>query len=338
MKKLQTAMRQLLADKQSRLSIMFTVGLIVVSMVVIKSVKGAVDVSDAFMEPVAQNTSPEPVAQATSPQNAPAQSSISGEWTAEFDHLKPGQVQMTFQRRSGEGGFNMSSDSVSLSELQGLTADAASSAKAVVNFSVVREAGTFACEGYFRDGKGAGFWTFKANPTFVSAMRGRGYTSLTDEDLLRAAFHNLTTKFIEDLKSVGYDRLSFEELVRGAGHDVTASYIREMRSAGYDNLSMEELIRARNHEIDGQYVREVQAMGFDKEPLEAVIRLRNHEITPEFINDLKAEGYSGVSAEMAIRLKNHDVDRAFIQRVKAQGMTNVTLDELIRLRNHGTVK
>jgi hypothetical protein len=319
MKKLQTMLSQLLTNKRARLSLMVLAGLIAFSVLVFANVKGAVDVTPLFAAQVQQTA-------------------MTGEWTAEINHEKPGEVQMTFHRHSKEGGFNMSGETVSLSELQGLSADAASTVKTTVNFNLVRDAGTFACEGYFRDGRGAGFWTFTPSQAFVSAMRTRGYGNLSGEDLLRAAFHNLTVKFIEELKGAGYDHLTFDELVRAAGHDVTANYIRELRSAGYDGLSMEDLIHARNHEIDSSYIKEVEAMGFGKESLEDVIHLKNHDITLEYINDLKAEGYLDITAEMAVRLKNHDIDRAFIQRVKAKGMTNITLDELIRLRNHDTVK
>jgi uncharacterized protein (UPF0335 family) len=320
MKKLQTMLSQRLTNRRAGLSLMVLAGLIAFSIMVFANVKGAVDATSLF---AVQGV----------------QTAMTGEWTAEINRAKPGEVQLTFHRDSKEGGFNMTSETFALSELQGLAADAGgSTVKTTVNFNLVRDAGTFSCEGYFRDGRGAGFWTFTPSQAFVSAMRAHGYDNLSGEDLLRAAFHNLTVKFIEELKGVGYDHLTFDELVRAAGHDVTASYIREMRAAGYDGLAMEELIRARNHEIDSRYIKEVEAMGFGKGTLEDVIRLRNHEITPEYINDLKAEGYSEITADMAIRLKNHGIDRAFIQRVKAQGMTNVTLDELIRLRNHDTVK
>ena len=326
MYKFQTAIRSSLTSKQVRLAVLFLVGLLAFSALLFERVKGAAEVADTFTAQAAHSEQA-----ARSEQVAP--SGITGTWTAELNRSKPGEIEMTFERRSGEGGFNMSSDRIALSELQGFSPEVASSGRANVNFQIVREAGTFACEGYFRDGKGAGFWTFTGSQSFVTAMRGRGYTGLTAEDLFRAAMHNLTTKYIEDLKAAGYDHLEFEELVRAAGHDVTPAYIREMRLAGYDHLTLEELIRARNHEIDSQYIKQVQAMGFDKESLEGVIRLRNHEITPEYINDLKAEGYTDISADVVIRLKNHDIDRAFIQRVKASGMTNLTPDQLIRIRN-----
>jgi hypothetical protein len=296
-----------------------------------------------------------------------SQSALTGQWIAEFSFNKPGTLKLLFTRQSEKGGSYMTSDEIPLSELQGFPPSSASSAKVNVNFRIVREAGTFECEGYFGAGKGAGFWTLTPSQTFISTMRGRGYDNLTDEDLLKAALHNLTTKFIEDLKALGYDRLEFRQLLRAATHEVTPAYIREMQGAGYQGLTMEQLVRARNHDINSEFVKEAQAMGFDKQPLESLIRLRNHEITqafiaqmrtigydnlsieqlirlknheitPEFVNGLKAEGYSDIPMEVAIRLKNHDIDRDFIRRAKAKGFTNITLDQLVKLRSHDIIK
>lgn len=296
-----------------------------------------------------------------------AQSNLTGQWTAELDRNKPGEIHLTYHRRSEMSGFGMWGKGFPLGELQGLTAEAALSPKANVNFNVVRQAGTFACEGYFREGKGAGFWTFTPSQSFISAMRDRGYGNLTEEDLLRAATHNLTTNLIEDLKSLGYDRLEFKQLLRASSHTITPEFIREMQSAGYSGLTMEELIRARNHDINSQYIREVRAMGFDKQPLEKLIRLRNHDITqdfinrmrtagfdnlsieqlirlknhsitPEFVNGVKAEGYPDIPLETAVRLKNHDVDRDYIRRVKARGFNDLTLEQIIRLRSREIIK
>jgi uncharacterized protein (UPF0335 family) len=347
MKKLRTAMNHLFTRKQTRITLMSFVGLLAFSAFVFAKVNSG---GEAGGLPF-----------------VPAQNTITGQWTAELIRNKPGEIHFMYHRRSETGGFSMTGGTVLLSELQGLSADAALSARESVNFNVVRQAGTFACEGYFREGKGAGFWTFTPSQSFVSAMRERGYDNLTDEDLLRAALHKLTTNFIEDLKSAGYERLEFRQLLRASSHGVTAEFIREMQSAGYQGLTMEQLVRARNHNVDSRYVKEVRAMGFDKQPLEKLIRLRNHDITqdfinrmrsagfdglsieqlirlknhditPEFVNGLKAEGYSDIPVESAIRLKNHDIDREYIRRVKARGFNDLTLEQIIRLRTREIIK
>jgi uncharacterized protein (UPF0335 family) len=263
---------------------------------------------------------------------------VSGEWTAQYKTNKPNQVHFMFQRRTSGGGMNMNGDYLPLGELQGLSTEALTAARVDVKFNIVREAGTFACEGYFNNGRGVGFWTLAPSEKFVSAMRGRGYENLTDEDLTRAAFSNLTTAFVDELKSAGYDKLTFNETMRARNHDISAEYIRQVKAMGFGGQPLEKLIRLRNHDITPEFVNKMKSAGFENLSVEQLIRLQNHDITLEFINDLKAEGYANVSVETAIRLKNHDIDREFIQRAKAQGFPNAAPEELIRLKNRGMVK
>jgi len=270
--------------------------------------------------------------------NVQAQTELKGEWTAEYDRTKPSEIYFTLQRRTDGDGFNMTSHNVPLSELQGLSAAALSSAKTDVNFNIVREAGTFHCEGFFSNGKGAGFWTLTPSEKFISAMRARGYDNLSSEDLLRAAFNNLTIGYIDELKNAGYDRVTYNELMRARNHDINAEYIREVKDMGFTSQPLETLIRMRNHDINAEFINEMKSAGFENLSIEELIRLKNHDITSSFVNDIRAEGYADVSAETAIRLKNHNVDRDFIRRAKAQGYSNTSLEELVRLSNRGLVK
>jgi hypothetical protein len=263
---------------------------------------------------------------------------VKGEWVAEYNRAKPGEIYFMLQRRTANEGFNMSSDNLSLNELRGLPADALSAAKTDVNFNIVREAGTFACEGFFSNGKGTGFWTLTPSEKFVAALRARGYDNLSADELLRAAFHNLTIGFVEELRNAGYDGVPFNEILRARSHDVDAAYIREVKAMGFEKQPLEKLIRMRNHDITAEFVNEMKAAGFANLSIDQLIRLQNHEITLAFINELKAEGYENVPAETVIRLKNHDIDRDFIRRAKAQGYGNATPEELIRLSNRGMVK
>lgn len=314
MKKLGTAMNHSLTGRRTRISLMFVAGLLAFSAFAAAKTDGGGSNAVGLPPRLAQNA-------------------ITGQWTAELKRDKPGEIQMTYHRRT-DTSDSMFGKTVPLGELQGLTAEAASAPRANVNFNVVRQAGTFACEGYFREGKGAGFWTFTPSRSFVAAMSERGYGNLSDEDLLRAAFHNLTTNLIEDLKSAGYDRLEFRQLLRASTHGITPEFIREMQAAGYQGLTMEQLVRARNHNINGGYIREVRAMGFDKQPLEKLIRLRNHNITQDFINRMRAAGFDGLSIEELIRLKNHNITAEFVNGVKAEGYADIPVESVIRLKNH----
>jgi len=260
----------------------------------------------------------------------------SGEWTADSSADKPGRIQLTFFRRSDSGGYNnMMGQTFAVNDLQGLDSGAISSTvDTVVNFSLVREAGTIACRGSFNGGKGAGFWKFTPNPSFVSGMKSRGYTNLSDEDLLRAAFHNLTAKYTDELKAAGYDRLPFDDLVRAAGHEVTVAYIRELRDSGFANLPIDDVIHAKNHDIDAAYIKEVRALGFEKESLDDIIRAKNHEISRQYIDEMNSAGFKDLSLDDLVRLKNHEITLAFVNDLKAEGILDLTADDVVRAQTH----
>ena len=290
-----------------------------------------------------------------------------GTWTARTSTKHPGEIQLNFERSSQYGGHSQNGNVYKISDLQGLGAnDPKSAARVDVHFTLTREAGTIVCDGMFKDEMGTGFWKFSPNESFRSEMKNRGYGPLTDEEMLRATFNNLNTKYMDSLKAAGYGDLDLNGLMRAASHEITPAYIKEMNAA-YPGLKMEELIRASNHDVDAAYLKQVSDMGFGKQPLESVIRLHNHEITPEFISkmkdagfnglgiealirlknhevtpefvsSIKAEGFNDLSAETAVRLMSHDVDRDFIRKAKAAGYTNASLEEIIRLKDRGTVK
>lgn len=232
------------------------------------------------------------------------QSIITGEWVADFRPDKPDGITLTFMRTAAKDGVRQAGDTYFLDELQGL-APGAASAKTNVIFQIVREAGTFVCEGYFSNGKGRGSWTLTPNKSFVSAMRSRGYDNLSENDLFHAAYGKTSIKLVDDLKSAGYDRLPMDELVAAGIFKVNSEFIRMWRSAGFNNLSFDELIQ-----------------------------LGTFKVTPEFLNEIKAEGFPQISPSSAVELKAHKIDRDFIRRVKARGFPDVTLDEIIELRIH----
>ena len=238
-----------------------------------------------------------------------AQNAINGQWTAELKSGNPQKIYVMFQKRHKENGIRNESLTLSSSDLSGLSPENLTIAKTLVVFRIVRESGTFEFEGYFSEGKGAGFWTLIPNQSFISAMRSRGYNSLTENDLFSAAIGNVSIKQMEDLKSFGYDRLSFEQLFLAGAFNVAPDFISAWRLAGFNNLSFGELLQ-----------------------------LGMFKVTPEFLDEIKAEGFPQLSLSTAVNLKIHNIDRDFIRRARAGGFPNVTLGELIHLRIRSKVK
>src|SRR5471030_1318018 len=132
---------------------------------------------------------------------AQAPTDVHGTWTAE---LHSGKVFLQVRtappdlNRSGDwnGAWNMG-QSFPVDDLSGLPANNDQLTAASVKFDLRREAGSLAFEGSFRDGRGAGLFTFAPREAYVGEMRGLGYTD--DLPLWRRfqlAVHDVGPKYI----------------------------------------------------------------------------------------------------------------------------------------------
>src|SRR5262249_20221232 len=132
---------------------------------------------------------------------------ITGEWVIE---AKPGSdsVYLTIQRH-GDGEHFRSTSSFDLKQdsLKGLSSAAMQGSGSPVQFQIVRDAGIFNCEGWFKGGRGSGHFTFAASPSFAGQMDGLGYGRLSDEKLFSLAVLDVGLTFIRDLAALGYDHL-----------------------------------------------------------------------------------------------------------------------------------
>ena len=267
-----------------------------------------------------------------------AQSTFTGDWKASTKEAKSDKIQLSFERRSERGGKNNHSSSFSYEDLQGLTRDQAQNGK--VSFRLVREAGTFECEGSFAEGKGSGTFRFTGNQSFVDAMRNRGYdfaksgkngNQEIDERLFAATTLNVTTAFADDLKSANLGPLDVDDLFKAVIFKVTPQFMAEMKASGFPDLGMEELVKARIFKIDADYVRQVHQMGFAKEDFESLVKFRIFKVTPEFLGELKNEGLNDLSAEEVVKFRIFKIDPAFIREARAEE-PNITVEQLVQRR------
>jgi hypothetical protein len=256
-----------------------------------------------------------------------AQNTMTGDWTASVDHDNSGKINLKFQRRTEKGSKNHMGQTFDFSDLQGLSREQALSG-GPVKFSLVREAGTIECEGTFQNGKGSGTFRFTANPSFVSAMKSRGFdfeedSKFNDEPenrLFAATTLNVTTALSDDLSSAGFGKLRVDDLFKAAIFKIDSSFMREMKATGYPGLGMEELVKARIFKIDPTFVSQVSQMGFDKEPFESLVKLRIFKVTPEFLTEVRNEGLTDVSIEDAVKMRIFKIDADFIRQAKAEGV------------------
>jgi hypothetical protein len=258
--------------------------------------------------------------------SAIAQNTTSGEWTATVskDNSK---IQLNLERH-GKHGCNHMGQSFEFSDFQGLTREQALNGGSV-NFSLVREAGRIDLEGSFQNGKGTGTFRFTGNPSFVSAMKSRGFDfdqnpSGDDQDsenrLFAATTLNVTTALADDLNSAGFGKLHVDDLFKAAIFKINSQFMREMKASGFQNLGMEELVKARIFKIDAEFVRQVSQMGFDKEPFESLVKMQIFKVTPEFVTEMRNEGLNDLQVEDLVKLRIFKIDTDFIRSAKADGV------------------
>ena len=271
--------------------------------------------------------------------NAVAQTTTTGEWTANFSSKDSSKINLNFERRS-KGHKNQTGQSYDFSELQGLTREQAMGS-GPVSFSLVREAGRIDCEGTFQNGKGSGTFRFTGNAAFVSAMKSRGFdfeprsdqdnTDHWENKLFSATVLNVTTALADDLASAGFGKLQTEDLFKAAIFKVNSAFARDMKASGFENLGMEELVKARIFKVDPEFAKQVSQMGFEKEPFESLVKMQIFKVTPEFITEIRNEGLTNIAIEELVKLRIFKIDAEFIRNARSEGVA-VDVESLVQRR------
>src|SRR5436190_1515271 len=139
--------------------------------------------------------------------NGRAQSDIHGTWTAELHQGKVFlQVRSTPPpdlNRSGDwsGDWSMG-QSYAVEDFAGLPANDEQLTTAAIKFEMRREAGALSFEGSFRDGRGAGLFTFGPREAYVNDMKSLGFRD--DLPLWRRyqlAVHDVGPRYVRELKA-----------------------------------------------------------------------------------------------------------------------------------------
>ena len=266
-----------------------------------------------------------------------AQDSRSGQWIIDTTR-GTNQYQLTLNYSSVRRGFgnNITSFSLSPDRLQGLTGAQIMSAGSQVQFQLIRDAGTFNCEGWFKAGKGSGHFVFSASPGFAAELQKRGYQPPSDAQQYSLALSDVGIAFLDELNAQGYDRpSSMDQLVRMGEHGVSLEYVRDLKAQGYSVQSIELLTKMVDHGVTSSFIRELDGLGFKQLPVETLIRTVDHGVNARFINELAAAGYTGLSLEQLTRTIDHGVNANFIKEVETLGYGRPPLEQLVRMQDHG---
>jgi hypothetical protein len=263
--------------------------------------------------------------------------SIRGMWTASTWSTKDtDRIQLNMTREHSNWGQDFK-----ISSFDGLSrAQIGSASDAPVRFAMRRDAGTIAFDGSFRDGEGAGHFTFTPSESYLGTLRSMNVrldddSSRTEgEELFRLAMFDVSIDFIRSMRNLGYD-VSLRDLVRFRIHGVSPEMVTELRSLGLDHVSAEDLVRMRIHGATPSFIRGMADSGYRNLSVDNLIRFRIHGVSPEFVRDLASLGYRNVSGEDLVRMRIHGVSPEYIREVENAGYKNVPVDKLIQMRIHG---
>jgi len=217
---------------------------------------------------------------------------ITGQWIIDGMGV-PDQLQLTLHRSIGKSGSSTNSSAFPMKGFLGLSRAQMDSPQGVmVRFQMIRDAGTLACEGYFKQGNGAGTFTFSQDPGFISEMRKLGYTGLNPEMLFSMAAHNVSLEYVRGLRAANAAPSSADELISMRIHGVSIEYIQELGTLGYRNLRSDELVTMRIHGVTTDFIRELNQLGYGSVPADELVTMRIHGASTDFIKELKSLGYS----------------------------------------------
>jgi hypothetical protein len=257
--------------------------------------------------------------------------SFEGVWTMES--AQPGDtLSVELTRRPPGGGRDSRFFKVELEKLEGLARASVFSRGDRVTFRLRRPAGTFDFAGEFREGKGAGTFTFTADPQFVERMRREGYGEAVRENLFGFAVGNYGGAVADELSALGVERPTPDQLKSMQLFGVTPDYVRSLRALGYEPHSVEQLISLRLQGATVEYIKAISAETAVRPTLEQLVSMRLQGVTLKFVEELKSLGYERLTPDQLVSMRMFGVTTDLIRRLRAEGSGFVPVERLVDMR------
>jgi hypothetical protein len=208
-----------------------------------------------------------------------------------------------------------------------------------VHFQIDREPGSFAMEGVFRDGKGAGHFRFTPNRNFISTLRSlrvEGSEDVTDRQLMTLAISDVSRMQVEEFSSLGLRPLGVRQLTQLSIHGVTAGYVRALRARGIsDTEEVRHVVALRIHGVTPELLDAWSELGYRDLSRKDVMQMSIHGVRPSFIRELRELGYADLSPKQLVRMRIHGVTPSFIREAREAGYSDLPPDTLVRMKIHG---
>ncbi|HEX3820437.1 MAG TPA: hypothetical protein VHW45_08895 [Candidatus Sulfotelmatobacter sp.] len=252
----------------------------------------------------------------------------SGDWTISKSDF-PGKVEFSLIEHHN-GGMSNHQSLWPVSVFQGL--DVSKAARQEVNFTITRDAGKIECEGFLKDGEGAGLFHFQPDLNYPRQMESLGFP-LDEEKQFAMAVQDVTLDFAKEMKGQHLGDLDTDKLVAFRIFGVDSAFIEAMHAEGLKTSDSDKFVAFRIHGVTPQMVRTLHQAGYSPDE-DTLIALRIHGATPEWMTQIKQRGYDHLDLEKMIAFRIHGVSPEFIDKIQGLGYSHPDPDELIAMRIH----
>ena len=281
-----------------------------------------------------------------------------GDWTLSKSDA-PGKVEFSLIEHRHGGQSSHSSDWPATA-FQGV--DFSKPGRQDVQFTITRDAGKIECEGFLKDGEGAGLFHFQPEPNYAREMKSLGFdvdeekqfsmavqdvsldfarqmkgehlSDLDADKLIAFRIFRVDSQFIHDLRTEGLNISDSDKLVAFRIHGVTPQMVRSLHQAGY-SPDEDTLVALRIHGATPEWMQQIKQRGYDHVDLEKLIAFRIHGVSPEFIDKLQSLGYKHPDPDQLIAMRIHRVTPEYISDMRSRGIRDLTIDQLVSMRIHG---
>ncbi len=293
---------------------------------------------------------------------------LDGSWTAGVSEKNADRINLNVVHRPN----SMNGNTFNITNFTGLTAAQINAPVTTpVRFTMDRDAGDIVFEGTFRNGTGAGHFSFTPNDNYFASMRALGVdvepqrrrrsNDSEEERLFHYSLHDVSTAFVKSMQAEGF-RVTLDKYLELRIFNVNPAYIKEMRDLGFRNITNDELVESRIHRVTPDYIRSMRAAGWDlglddlKQAaihgatpefaeqmkregyaldMDELVSFRIHRVTPEYIREMRQLGYDKISKDNLVAMRIHRVTPEFIRELRAAGYEGVPVKKLISMRIHG---
>jgi hypothetical protein len=264
---------------------------------------------------------------------ATAAEELKGTWSI-LKSDAPGKVRFGLAHRL-HGSQSQHESDWPVSAFQGLDPSMMSAdGRRDVTFAIQRDAGRFDCEGYLKNGEGAGIYRFTPDAQYAQRLHTLGFTGIDRDKQFAMAVHDVSVEFARAIKAEKLDSLDTDKLIAFRIFDVTPAFIHELRVEGLAATDADRLVAFRVHGVTPAMVRDLRASDLTVSE-HMLIAFQVHGVSAEFIDQVEKLGFGKPDAEQLVAMRVHGVTPEFITDMRSRGLKNLTIEQLINLRVHG---